>query len=44
VSTFVFSLPVLRILPRHVAWLRRFFDLEISDPRRSEDPAKTGRG
>jgi uncharacterized BrkB/YihY/UPF0761 family membrane protein len=28
VSTFVFALPVLRILPRRVAWLRRFFDLE----------------
>jgi uncharacterized BrkB/YihY/UPF0761 family membrane protein len=28
ISQFVFALPVLRILPRRSAWIRRFFDLE----------------
>jgi uncharacterized BrkB/YihY/UPF0761 family membrane protein len=28
ISTFVFELPVLRILPRRWAWFRRFFQLE----------------
>ena len=28
ISRFVFSLPVMRILPRKSAWVRRFFDLE----------------
>jgi uncharacterized BrkB/YihY/UPF0761 family membrane protein len=28
ISTFVFGLPVVRILPRHWAWLRGFFQLE----------------
>ena len=32
VSTFVFSLPVLRILPRRSRHLRTFFDLESDDP------------
>ena len=32
VSTFVFSLPVLRILPRRSRHLRAFFDLESDDP------------
>ena len=28
ISQIVFALPVLRILPRRSAWIRRFFDLE----------------
>jgi uncharacterized BrkB/YihY/UPF0761 family membrane protein len=28
ISTFVFGLPLVRILPRRSAWIRRFFDLE----------------
>jgi uncharacterized BrkB/YihY/UPF0761 family membrane protein len=28
ISQFVFSLPVLRILPRRSAWIRRFFGLD----------------
>ena len=28
ISQFVFGLPVIRILPRKSAWIRRFFDLE----------------
>jgi uncharacterized BrkB/YihY/UPF0761 family membrane protein len=31
ISQFVFSLPVLRILPRKSAWIRRFFDLDTKD-------------
>ena len=31
ISQFVFGLPVLRILPRKWAWLRRYFDLEEPD-------------
>jgi uncharacterized BrkB/YihY/UPF0761 family membrane protein len=41
ISTFVFSLPVVSILPRHSAWIRRFFGLEgASDDR----PAEAGPG
>jgi hypothetical protein len=28
ISQFVFGLPVIRVLPRKSAWIRRFFDLE----------------
>jgi uncharacterized BrkB/YihY/UPF0761 family membrane protein len=31
ISQAVFSLPVLRILPRKSAWIRRFFDLDIDE-------------
>jgi hypothetical protein len=32
ISQFAFSLPVMRILPRKSAWIRRFFDLDdVSD-------------
>jgi uncharacterized BrkB/YihY/UPF0761 family membrane protein len=44
VSTFVFSLPVLRILPRRMAWLRRFFDLEVSGAGYAGDSDTTGSG
>lgn len=44
VSTFVFSLPVLRILPRRMAWLRRFFDLEVGGAGYARDSDTTGGG
>jgi hypothetical protein len=28
ISQFVFGLPLVRILPRKSAWIRRFFDLD----------------
>jgi uncharacterized BrkB/YihY/UPF0761 family membrane protein len=31
ISAFVFSLPVLRILPRKSQWIRRFFDLDAEE-------------
>jgi uncharacterized BrkB/YihY/UPF0761 family membrane protein len=31
ISQFVFSLPVLRTLPRRSQWIRRFFDLDAED-------------
>ena len=38
ISHFVFGLPVVRILPRKSAWIRRFFDL-----KEEPTPAVTGR-
>ena len=32
ISQFVFSLPLLRILPRKSGWLREFFDLDDEAP------------
>jgi hypothetical protein len=39
ISQFVFGLPVVRILPRKSAWIRRFFDLDPAEPSKpSDDP------
>jgi uncharacterized BrkB/YihY/UPF0761 family membrane protein len=47
ISQFVFGLPVVRVLPRKSAWIRRFFDLEPeadgSDPVSDQSPAEVPR-
>ncbi len=41
ISTFVFSLPVVRTLPRKSEWIRRLFDL---DRERSTPDRETNKG
>jgi uncharacterized BrkB/YihY/UPF0761 family membrane protein len=44
ISQFVFGLPIVRVLPRKSAWIRRFFDLEPeaeeSDPVPDQAPSE----